>query len=71
MAWHGDRHVGARGGDRARHVPALQVDPVDTTGAWGESVQRAIKVAGRSTLHRDAQFDASACALRVTEVRTR
>lgn len=54
------------------HVPALVVEPVDTTGAGdafcgalahgiavgrplGESVQRAVEVAGRSTLHRGAQ----------------
>lgn len=62
-------------GSQPHHVPALMVDPVDTTGAGdafcgalahgiaggrqlGESVRRAVEVAGRSTLHRGAQVTA-------------
>lgn len=62
-------------GSKLHHVPALVVDPVDTTGAGdafcgalahgiaegrqlGESVRRAVEVAGRSTLHRGAQVTA-------------
>ncbi|MEW1955405.1 ribokinase [Terrabacter sp. NPDC080008] len=64
-------------GSDPEHLPALRVEPVDTTGAGDafcgalafgiargrtlrESVESAIEVAGRSTLHRGAQPDPAA-----------